>query len=60
MIQWAKTTLSIVFGEVREKPAVIRICKYEEKLLVARFGDDYKSYMRDVPMLFPRLFYRKG
>lgn len=35
------------------------ISKYEEKLLLARFGDDYKQYMKDVPMYFPR-FWRRG
>jgi len=95
----AKTGLSIVFGEKREKPAVIRksvfgvvrhpvylseillylgllmlsislagavvlviaigfmyyISRYEERLLIARFGEDYEKYMREVPMWFPRL-----
>jgi len=32
------------------------ISRYEEKLLLARFGDDYKQYMKDVPMYFPRLW----
>jgi len=31
------------------------IARYEEKLLVARFGDDYRRYMREVPMWIPRL-----
>ncbi len=91
--------LSIVFGEKRQKPAVIRkgvfnmvrhpiylgeillylgllmlsmslaaamvwiiaigflhyISRYEERLLLARFGKDYDNYMRKVPMWFPRL-----
>lgn len=95
----AKTTLSIVFGEVREVPAVIRkgvynrirhpmylseillylglliismslaaavvwlvaigflylICRYEERLLLNRFGEEYRSYIREVPMWLPRL-----
>ena len=94
--------LSIVFGKVRETPAVIRegvfnvvrhpvylseillylgllmlslsliaaiiwiiaivflhfISRYEEKLLLERFGEDYKLYMEEVPMWFPR-FRRK-
>jgi len=94
----AKAGLSIVFGEVREKPAVIRkgvfgivrhpvylseilvylgllilsmslaaaivwvitigflyyISRYEERKLLARFGEDYAQYMREVPMWFPR------
>jgi len=95
----AKTGMSIVFGEEREKPGVIRksvfgvvrhpvylseillylgllmlsislaaavvwvmaigflhcISRYEERLLLARFGEDYEKYMREVPMWFPRL-----
>ena len=31
------------------------ICRYEERLLVERFGDAYRDYMRDVPMWIPRL-----
>lgn len=31
------------------------ISRHEEKLLLARFGTDYKQYMRDVPMWIPRL-----
>jgi len=94
----AKTGLSIVFGEQRDKPGVIRkgvfsvvrhpiylseilfylgllmlslslaaagvwvvavaffyyISRYEEKLLLARFGEQYKQYMENVPMWIPR------
>ena len=96
----ARTGLAIVFGDRREKPAVIRkgvfgivrhpvylseilfylgllmlslslaaagvwgitivflhyISKYEEKLLLARFGEDYTKYMREVPMWLPRFW----
>jgi len=31
------------------------ICRYEEKILTDHFGDDYRSYMKDVPMWIPRL-----
>lgn len=31
------------------------ISRYEERLLLARFGEEYKQYMRDVPMYLPRL-----
>ena len=95
----AKTGLSIVFGEEREEPGVIRksvfnvvrhpvylseillylgllmlsislasavvwvtailflhyISRYEEKLLLRRFGEEYEQYMREVPMWIPRL-----
>ena len=30
------------------------ISLYEERLLLARFGEDYEQYMREVPMLIPR------
>jgi protein-S-isoprenylcysteine O-methyltransferase Ste14 len=29
------------------------ISRYEEKLLTQRFGDEYREYMRKVPMLLP-------
>jgi protein-S-isoprenylcysteine O-methyltransferase Ste14 len=81
----AWTGLSMVFGETREEPGVIRtgvfgiirhpiylsevllylgllmlsllhyISRWEEKLLLARFGEEYAQYMRDVPMWIPRL-----
>jgi protein-S-isoprenylcysteine O-methyltransferase Ste14 len=35
------------------------ISRYEEKLLVARFGDDYRQYMKDVRMFLPRFWRRK-
>ncbi|MBN2345796.1 MAG: DUF1295 domain-containing protein [Candidatus Aminicenantes bacterium] len=31
------------------------ISRYEEKLLLQRFGDEYRAYMRQVPMWLPRL-----
>jgi len=34
------------------------ISKYEERLLITRFGEDYERYMREVPMWFPRLWKR--
>jgi len=95
----ARTGLSLVFGEERKKPGVIRksvfnvvrhpvylseillylgllmlsislaatmvwviaigflhyISRYEERLLLARFGKEYELYMREVPMWVPRL-----
>lgn len=94
----ARAGLSIVFGERRESPGVIRdgvfgwvrhpiylgeillyagclmlslsiaamviwlvgivflhaISRYEERLLLARFGEEYAHYMQDVPMWIPR------
>jgi protein-S-isoprenylcysteine O-methyltransferase Ste14 len=95
----AKMGLSIVFGQERQEPGVIRksvfgiirhpiylseivlylgllvislslaaaviwgiavlflhhISRYEERLLLARFGDEYAHYMQEVPMWFPQL-----
>jgi protein-S-isoprenylcysteine O-methyltransferase Ste14 len=31
------------------------LCRYEEQLLIEKLGDEYKNYMKNVPMLFPRL-----
>jgi len=30
------------------------ISRYEEKLLLSRFGEEYRRYMKDVPMWLPR------
>ena len=35
------------------------ISRYEEKLLLEKFGDEYQQYMKEVPMWFPRLYRRK-
>ena len=35
------------------------LCRYEERLLIERFGDEYVQYMREVPMWIPRLRRRK-
>jgi len=32
------------------------IAKYEEELLLKRFGPEYENYMRRVPMWIPRIF----
>ena len=32
------------------------ISEYEEKLLLKKFGKEYEEYMKEVPMLIPRLF----
>jgi len=34
------------------------ISRYEERLLLARFSQEYEQYMRDVPMWIPRFFRR--
>jgi protein-S-isoprenylcysteine O-methyltransferase Ste14 len=31
------------------------ISRYEERLLLARFGEEYRKYMQEVPMWIPRL-----
>lgn len=35
------------------------ISRYEEKLLLARFGEEYRQYMKEMPMWFPRLCRRR-
>ncbi|MBN2602665.1 MAG: isoprenylcysteine carboxylmethyltransferase family protein [Candidatus Thermoplasmatota archaeon] len=30
------------------------LCRYEEQLLIQKLGDEYKNYMKKVPMLIPR------
>ena len=35
------------------------ISRYEEKLLLERFGKEYEQYMSEVPMWFPRLYRNK-
>ena len=35
------------------------ISRYEEQLLLAKFGKEYEDYMREVPMWFPRLYRNK-
>jgi protein-S-isoprenylcysteine O-methyltransferase Ste14 len=34
------------------------VARYEEKLLLEKFGPEYEHYMREVPMFLPRI--RKG
>ena len=31
------------------------LCRYEEKILIEKLGNEYKSYMKNVPMLFPKI-----
>lgn len=31
------------------------LCRYEEQLLIEKLGDEYKKYMKNVPMLIPRV-----
>jgi protein-S-isoprenylcysteine O-methyltransferase Ste14 len=35
------------------------ISRHEEQLLLARFGDDYRQYMKDVPMWIPQPWRKK-
>ncbi len=35
------------------------ISRYEEGLLLERFGEEYEQYMRDVPMWLPRLWKKR-
>lgn len=34
------------------------ISRYEEKLLLAKFGNEYEEYSKEVPMWFPRIYRR--
>ncbi len=36
------------------------IAKYEERLCLAHYGEEYNRYMRDVPMWIPRFWRRKS
>ena len=31
------------------------LCRYEERLLIEKLGNEYTEYMKHVPMLFPKL-----
>ena len=31
------------------------LCRYEEKVLLEKLGNEYKDYMKNVPMLFPKI-----
>jgi len=35
------------------------LCRYEEQILVERLGDQYKKYMKNIPMLIPRIRRRR-
>ncbi|MHB8105202.1 MAG: methyltransferase family protein [Dehalococcoidales bacterium] len=53
-----RTSLAAVFIWILAIVFFVFIARYEEKLLLARFGDDYKAYMKDVGMYLPRLWKR--
>ena len=54
-------SLSLAAGVVTLAAGVFLtfLCKFEEKLLVQRYGEDYRQYMREVPMWFPGFTSRK-
>jgi len=31
------------------------ICRYEEQILIEKLGNEYRNYMKNVPMLFPKI-----
>jgi len=31
------------------------LCRYEEQVLLEKLGNEYKDYMKNVPMLFPKI-----
>jgi protein-S-isoprenylcysteine O-methyltransferase Ste14 len=35
------------------------LCKYEEKILIEKFGKEYEQYKLETPMLLPRPIRRK-
>ena len=35
------------------------ICRHEERMLLDRFGEEYRDYMREVPMWLPRVARRR-
>jgi protein-S-isoprenylcysteine O-methyltransferase Ste14 len=36
------------------------LCRHEEKLLLSKYGQEYEKYMKDVPMLFPRILRKQA
>lgn len=38
---------------------LLSLCRYEERLLIERFGDEYRRYMEEVPMWLPRIRLRR-
>lgn len=36
----------------------VYLCKYEEKLLIQKYGSDYETYKSETPMLLPRIIRR--
>ncbi len=54
-----RTSLASAFVWLIAIGFLYHISRYEEKLLLARFGDAYRQYMKDVGMFFPRLRLRK-
>jgi protein-S-isoprenylcysteine O-methyltransferase Ste14 len=35
------------------------LCRYEEKILIKKLGNKYQVYMKNVPMLIPKIWKRK-
>jgi protein-S-isoprenylcysteine O-methyltransferase Ste14 len=54
-----RTSLAAAFIWIIAIVFLSLISRYEEKLLLARFGDEYKQYMKDVPMFIPKLRMKK-
>ena len=55
-------TMSLAAGAILPGAAAFlySLSRYEERLLLKRFGDDYRSYMCDVGMWVPRLRRNRG
>lgn len=51
-----RTSLAAAFIWILAIIFFIFIAKYEEKLLLERFGEEYRTYMKEVGMYLPRLW----
>jgi len=54
-----RTSLAAVFVWIIAVFFLTYISRFEEKLLLDRFGDEYRQYMKDVPMFIPKIRRRK-
>lgn len=54
-----RTSLAAVFIWILAIIFLYYISHFEEKLLLARFGDKYRQYMKDVSMFIPKIHRRR-
>ena len=50
-----RTSLAVLAVWIIAIAFFVYISRYEEKLLLERFGDDYKAYMKETGMFWPKL-----